>query len=86
MNKALERALARHAAVMERAKPTAESAYKALIAGEAINGEIPEHAGDLPEGYPYNALSESQARQLAFITAALPEKAAEIQGLFLLIP
>lgn len=45
--------------------------------------EVPEYSADLPDCYPYTTLPDRSARQLAFLVDALPDKAAELQGLWL---
>jgi hypothetical protein len=79
---ALRRALARHKLQQKRARPTAKAAYKALTEGGELP-DVPEYAGGLPDAYPYCSLPEREGRQLAFLANALPEKAAELQGLWL---
>ena len=81
--KIVEAALARLHSQLKEAKPTAEACYKALMASEPLPDEIPEASDDLPDCYPYTMLPEHEARQLLFITTALPDKAAELQGLWL---
>ena len=82
--KILKQALARHHLQMKAAKPTARAALGAILKGEAL-GDIPEYGGPLPNCYPYSLLAERLARQLAFCAEAIPDKAADLQGLWLSI-
>ena len=81
--KTLERALARYHLQQKEAIPTAKAAYEALLAGSDLP-EIPE-ADEVPDRYPYKALPTHEAHQLAFICNATPDKAAELEGLWLLV-
>ena len=79
--KILERALAKHHLQQKRARPVAQAVWVALKGGNELP-EIPEYAGDYPHCYPYTVLSDREARQLAFVTNALPDKAADLQGMW----
>lgn len=78
----LKRALARRELILREAVPTAEKAVQALLAGGELS-DVPEHDGELPDVFPYSVLPEHEARQLAFLTGTLPDRAAAIQGLWL---